>query len=90
MKLFNRYTPIFADHRTRFMAGILSGNAFQVAFTFLVSGFLAGAFFNLLTHSSALKEFFFIPYSARQASFSWFVLSSSILALGLVAGFLVS
>jgi hypothetical protein len=27
----------------------LSGNAFQVAITFLVSGFLAGSFFNSLT-----------------------------------------
>ena len=68
----------------------LSSNAFQVAITFLVSGFLAGAFFNWLTHSPALKEFFFVPYSARQARFSWYVVSSLILAFGLIAGFLVS
>jgi hypothetical protein len=68
----------------------LSGNSFQVAFTFLVSGFLAGAFFNWLTHTSALREFFFVPYTARQARFSWYAASSLILALGLVAGFLVS
>lgn len=68
----------------------LSGNAFQVAFTFLVSGFLAGAFFNWLTNSPALREFFFVPYSARQARFSWYAAASLILAFGLVAGFLVS
>lgn len=68
----------------------LSGNAFQVAITFLVSGFLAGAFFNWLTHTPALEEFFFIPYSARRARFSWYIASSLILAFGLVAGFLIS
>ena len=68
----------------------LSGNAFQVAVTFLVSGFLAGAFFNWLTHTPALEEFFFIPYSARQARFSWYAASSLILAFGLAAGFLIS
>lgn len=68
----------------------LSGNAFQVAVTFLVSGFLAGAFFNWLLHSPALQEFFFIPYSARQERFSWYLVSSLTLAFGFAAGFLVS
>ena len=68
----------------------LSSNFLQVAITFLVSGFLAGAFFNWLTHSPLLEEFFFIPFSARQARFSWYLVSSLTLAFGLVAGFLVS
>lgn len=68
----------------------LSGKAFQVAFTFLVSGFLAGAFFNWLTHFSAFREFFFVPFSARQPRFSWYAAASLILAFGLVTGCLVS
>ncbi len=65
----------------------LSGNNFQIASTFLVSGFLAGAFFISLTHSPLLEEFFFIPYSARQARFGWYVVSSLTLAFGLACGF---
>jgi hypothetical protein len=68
----------------------LSGNDFQVAFTFLVSGFLAGALFNWLIHSPAFEEFFFVPYSARQARFGWYAAAGLIPAFGLVAGFLVS
>jgi hypothetical protein len=68
----------------------LSGNAFQVVVTFLVSGFLAGAFFNWLLHSPALREAFFVPHAAWQASFGWFATSSLILAFGLATGFLIS
>lgn len=68
----------------------LSGDAFEVAAIFLLSGFLAGEFFNWLTHYPAFEEFFFIPYSARQARFSWYAASSLIPACGLAAGFLVS
>ena len=67
-----------------------ASTSLQVAVTFLVSGLLAGAFFNWMTHSPLLEEFFFVPYSARQARFSWYLVSSLALAFGLVAGFLVS
>ncbi|HEY8559312.1 MAG TPA: hypothetical protein VIL74_02830 [Pyrinomonadaceae bacterium] len=72
------------------MPHLFTDNAFQVAVTFLASGFLAGAFFNWLVCSPALEEFFFVPYSARQARFGWYVASGLTLAFGLAVGFLVS
>ena len=73
----------------------LGGNAFQVAVTFLFSGFLAGALFTLLTRSPALEDFFFLPGGnpirlAPEARFSWYIAFSSLLVLGVALGFLVS
>ncbi|HLM01964.1 MAG TPA: hypothetical protein VK400_12990 [Pyrinomonadaceae bacterium] len=67
-----------------------SGNAVQAAFTFLLSGFLAGAIFNWATHSPALEEFFFVPDGSGRARLGWHAASGLLLACGLAAGFLVS
>jgi hypothetical protein len=69
---------------------LFSADAFPAALAFLASGFLAGALFNWLAYTPALEEFFYIPYTARKARFSWFMAASAILAFGLMAGFLVS
>jgi hypothetical protein len=71
-------------------------NTFQVAITFLISGLLAGALFSWITNLPALESFFYEPYffpfdntMQRGFRFSWYVASSLIFALGLIAAFLV-
>ena len=70
---------------------LLGSDAFQVAVTFLLSGFLAGAFFTLLTRSAALEDIFFRRFEKFYvAQFSWYVAFGMFLVLGAALGFLVS